>query len=201
MLNQSNLSDKWKLRNKEELWTSFTEDNREAFSVLFLRCYERLFRYGMHFASNEDTVKDGIQKLFFRLWKKRSKLTCPQSVDGYLYVSLRRILLRQKERQQSRQERNIAFMEEELDHIFSMEELIIFKEERKKRQELFLKALQQLTPRQKEALLLRVDSGMSNGEISKIMEISDKRVRNLIYEATKRLKKEISEQTGKIKEE
>jgi len=188
MSNQPNISEKWDLWSKEELWVGFSQNKRQAFSALFLRSYEQLFRYGMHFTSNEEVAKDGIQKLFFRLWKKRKTLACPDSVDGYLYVSLRRILLRQKNRRQSRQERHIAFVEDELDHIFSMEELIILKEERNKRQKLFRDALHQLTPRQKEALLLRVDSGMSNGEISKIMEVSDKRVWNLIYEATKRFK-------------
>ncbi|SMO72880.1 RNA polymerase sigma factor [Fodinibius sediminis] len=191
MYNQSEGCGEWELWDKEELWAAFSESNREAFSILFLRCYEQLFRYGMHFASSEETVKDGIQKLFFRLWKKRKTLSRPRSVDGYLYVSLRRILLRDKKRKQARRERNMAFIEEELEHIFSVEELIIFKEERKKRQELFQNALQQLSPRQKEALLLRVDSGMSNGEIALIMDLSDKRIRNLIYEATKRLKNEI----------
>lgn len=198
MFNQANLSDKWELWSKEELWTAFSENDRQAFSALFLRCYEQLFRYGMHFSSNEEVVKDSIQKLFFRLWKKRKTLNCPQSVDGYLFVSLRRILLRKKERAKARKDRNMAFMEEEFEDIFSIEELIIFKEEREKRKELFRNALQKLTPRQKEALLLRVDSGMSNGEIARVMELSDKRVRNLIYEATKRLKKEIRERESKL---
>jgi RNA polymerase sigma factor (sigma-70 family) len=193
MFTQSDKTDNWELLTKGELWSAFKKNNRRAFSALFLRCYEQLFRYGMNFSANKATVKDGIQKLFFRLWKKREKLSCPESVDGYLYVSLRRILLRNKERHQARKKRNVAFIEEELEQIFSVEEMIIFKEERQKRKELFQKALHKLTPRQKEALLLRIDSGMSNGEISTIMEVSDKRVRNLIYEATKRLKKEIRE--------
>lgn len=197
---QSKLSEECDTRNEEELWTAFSEDNRKAFSVLFLRCYERLFRYGMHFSSDEETVKDSIQKLFFRIWRKRKTLACPQSVDGYLYVSLRRILLRKKEREKARQDRNYIFVEDELEHIFSVEELIIIKEERMKRQELFRKALRELSPRQKEALLLRVDSGMSNGEIAGIMELSDKRVRNLIYEATRRLRKVIHNLMEQIKD-
>ncbi|MDZ7691449.1 MAG: sigma factor-like helix-turn-helix DNA-binding protein [Balneolaceae bacterium] len=40
--------------------------------------------------------------------------------------------------------------------------------------------------------MLRVDSGMSNKEISQIMGVSDKRVRNLIYEATERLREHIN---------
>jgi len=115
---------------------------RQAFCALLLGNYEQLFLYGMHFTSNEEAVKDDIQKLFFRLWKKKM-LVCSDSVDVYLYVSVRRILLRDKERRQSRREQN-------------------------KRQKLFRKILQQLRPRQKEALLLRVSRGRVTGKYPKL---------------------------------
>jgi RNA polymerase sigma-70 factor (ECF subfamily) len=195
MFKSVNDSEDWELSSDQQLWEAFVDGNREAFSVFFIRFYERLFRYGMNFLSGkkEEAVKDGIQKLFFRLWKKRQSLQVPNSIDGYLYVSLRRILLRKVRRKKARNDRNSTYIEEEYDYIFNIEELMILREERKKRKALLQKALESLTPRQKEALLLRIDSGMSNKEISAIMEISDKRVRNLIYAATKRLKKKITE--------
>lgn len=191
MFTESNVPDQWNSYSEEELWVKYVGGNRKAYSILFLRCYERLFRYGMQFSSREEIVKDSIQKLFLRLWKNREELACPQSVYGYLYVSLRRILLRRDRRKKSRVQRHSDFMEEEPYWISSIEQMIINQEENTRRKELFQFALQELSPRQKEALLLRIDSGMSNGEIANIMDVSGKRVRNLIYEATKRLKKEI----------
>lgn len=187
--------DKWESYSDQQLWEVFAENDREALSVLFLRFYKRLFRYGMSFLSGkkEEAVKDGIQKLFLRLWKKRKSLQVPNSVDKYLYVSLRRILLRNARRKRARNDRNISYIEEEYEYMFNIEELIILREERKKRKTLLQKALHSLTPRQREALFLRIDSGMNNKEISVIMKISDKRVRNLIYKATKCLKKKITE--------
>lgn len=196
MVTESNLSDHWDSYSEEELWAKYSNNNRKAYSVLFLRCYERLFRYGMQFSSSEEIVKDSIQKLFLRLWRKRKELVCPQSVDGYLYVSLRRILLRRDKRKNARDQRHLDFMEDNSFCINSIEEMIINQEEKERRRELLQFALQELSLRQKEALLLRIDSGMSNREIADIMDISDKRVRNLIYEATKRLKKEIYKLTG-----
>lgn len=186
--------EQWKLYSDEQLWEAFSEDNRVAFSVFFLRFYDRLFRYGMNLLSGQkhETVKDGIQKLFLRLWKKRKRLETPDSIDSYLYVSLRRILLRNNKRIKARENRNAVYVEEEHSDIFNIEELIILREERKRRSALVREAIQSLTPRQKEALLLRIDSGMANKEIAVIMDVSNKRVRNLIYEATKRLKNEVA---------
>lgn len=176
---------------EEELWEAFCNDNREAFSNLFRRYYEQLFRYGSSFSSNQDVVKDSIQKLFFRLWKKRKEISAPKSVEAYLYVSLRRILLRTKDRTTARCKRNSDYLDLDSENSTSIEARIILGEEKKEREKNLRNALHTLTPRQKEALLLRIDSGMSNCEIARIMRVSEKRVRNLIYESKKRLKVEI----------
>lgn len=191
MFIQSNFTEGWESYSEKELWEAFCEDNREAFSNLFLRFYEQLFRYGMNFSSNQDMVKDSIQKLFFRLWKKRKTINTPQSIEGYLFVSLRRILLRIKERTTARNKRNSEYLDLDSESLFSIEEQIILREEKKEREELLRYAFDLLTPRQKEVILLRIDSGMSNREIAGIMGVSNKRVRNLFYEATKRLREEI----------
>ncbi len=191
MFIQSNFSDKWESGSEEELWEAFCEDNREALSKLFLRYYEQLFRYGMGVHPSQDLVKDSIQKLFFRLWKKRKIVNTPQSIQAYLYVSLRRIMLRMKDKGTSRAQRNSEYLDMDTDSLFSIEEQIILKEEQQERKKLLRCVIESLTPRQKEVLLLRIDSGMSNREIACITGVSDKRVRNLIYEATKRLREEI----------
>lgn len=198
MFIQSNFSEKWDSCSEEELWEAFCEDHREALSNLFLRYYEQLFRYGMSIYPSRDLVKDSIQKLFFRLWKKRKLINTPRSIEAYLYVSIRRILLRMKEQGTSRSQRNSEYLDMDLDDesLFSIEEQIILKEEQQERKELLRYALESLTPRQKEVILLRIDSGLSNREIAEITGVSDKRVRNIIYEATKRLREEIYRLTG-----
>ena len=191
MFIQSNGSDEWETYSEEELWAEYRTGNKEAFSALFLRCYKRLFRYGMQFSPNEAVVSDGIQQLFLRLWEKRKNVACPRSVFGYLYVSLRRILLRRSTRKAARNRRHVDYMEDSGRYMDSIEEMLICQEEQERRRELLQFALRELSPRQKEALLLRIDSGMSNAEIADIMGVSDKQVRNLIWRATRRLKEEV----------
>ncbi len=133
MLTESNLSNRWDAYSEEELWAEYIDDNRKAYSVLFLRCYERLFRYGMQFSSSDEIVKDSIQKLFLRLWKRRKELVCPESVYGYLYVSLRRILLRRDRRKKSRVQRHSDYMEKGPFCVSSIEQVIINQEKNERR--------------------------------------------------------------------
>lgn len=188
MITQSDSARGWELNSDKELWMAFSSGNRQAFSVLFIRFYDRLFRYGMNLYPYAETVKDSIQSLFLRLWKKRSKLEVPDSVSGYLYISLRRTLFRSKEKQTMMSKRHDEYTQYTFINILDMEHAMIDGEEEKERKMLLQQAIASLTSRQKEALLLRIDSGLSNQEIAGIMEISDKRVRNLIYEAVKGLR-------------
>jgi len=185
-----------KALEEDELWSKYKNGDKWAFSVLFKTYFDQLFLYGMNLFGNEGLVKDAIQMLFLRLWKDRERIVIPDSIPAYLFVSLRRILLRKKRREQSRYTRNAEYLEYEMDQTFSIEEVLIMEEEREEQVQLYQEALKSLTPRQREALLLRTNSGMKNQEIAQIMDITDKRVRNLIYEAKKQLEKRIYELTG-----
>lgn len=194
------LKNVFSFRNKDtfgedELWSKYKNGDQWALSVLFKNYFDQLYLYGMNLIGNEGLVKDSIQMLFFRLWQNRESIAIPDSIPAYLFVSLRRIILRKKRREQARYTRNAQYLEYEIDQTFSIEEVLIMEEEREEQIQLYQEALKSLTPRQREALLLRTNSGMKNQEIAQIMDISDKRVRNLMYEARKQLEKRIYELT------
>jgi len=178
-----------------ELWEMFREGNRPAFSVLFLRHYNRLYNYGFNFYAKEEDVKDGIQKLFFRLWKDRENLDHAHSVYAYLLHSLRRILLRKKEKLEALHLRNDQYAQMTSFNSGNIEQKIIQKEIHQEKRQLFRQAFNSLTNRQKEALVLRLEHGLKNKEIAQVMNLTHQRVRNLISQGTKRLKDQIFEIT------
>lgn len=175
----------------DELWSGYLKGQQESLGRIFLRHYSRLYKYGIVLVGNENAVQDSIQELFLKLWEKRKKINKAHSVEIYLLYSLRRILLRQKEQRISIQRRNGDYLEEFSDSLQSIEERIIFKEEQNERYQLFLKAQEHLTDRQKEILYLRLHHGMTNSEISAFLEISKQRVKNCIYESIKLLKERV----------
>lgn len=179
--------------NDIELCHLIQEGDEEAFSELFRRHYNALYQYGMNFYSREAVIKDCIQTLFLRLWRKGEYyLKGIQFPKAYLLVSLRRIMLREKKKRMARDERNSEYASGFSNEIHTIEQSMIAREISEERKALLDAALNALTKRQKEAFLLRLHQGLDNEEIAYVMEITKGRVEDLIYHASRRIKEEIS---------
>ncbi|HLR24226.1 MAG TPA: sigma-70 family RNA polymerase sigma factor [Fodinibius sp.] len=175
-------------KDSVQLWDSLCTGDREALNALFRIYYSALFSYGVKLIADKELVKDGIQKLFLRLWRTHDSLGRAQSVENYLLYSLRRILLRNIKKHKNRLERNRTYIDELFSDSFLMEEIEINLdlEDRKKRK--LLNAINTLNGRQKEALFLRYYHGLTNREIADVMEINVQSVRNHLHRAIKSLR-------------
>src|SRR5690625_2496268 len=189
---QSNHSDSRGKYSNEELWDAFRKGDDKALSELFVRYYTRLYRYGMKLLSEEEAVKDGIQHLFFKLWKKRNRIDQAESVTFYLLKSLRRILFRQKRQKASRRQRDQEYMDNFSPSYLTIEDCIVMAEQKVEQKELLEDAYQELTGRQKEALFLRLQNGLRTKETAHVMGLWQQGVRCPIRQGTKRLKDYLS---------
>lgn len=170
------------------LWKSFCNGEREAFSKLFRIHYGSLLDYGIRLVSDEETAKDGIQKLFLKLWNNRNSIGIPDSVKAYLIVSYRRILLRRKEQKLNRYRRNKEYLDSFFDVTFSKEELIVQNEIIAQKKDELVKGINQLSSRQKETLFLKYYHGLTNKEIAEVLDINRQSVKNNLYRAFKNIK-------------
>lgn len=170
------------------LWRSFCDGEQEALNKLFSCYYGLLYDYGIKILPDSGAVKDAIQKLFLKLWKKRSSIGVPNSVKAYLLVSYRRILLRDKEQRQNRYRRNKKYLNTIFDVTFSREDLIIQNEKVAERKDELVKGINQLNSRQKETLFLKYYYGLTNGEIAEVTGINHQSVKNNLYRALKNIK-------------
>lgn len=180
----------------EDLWNDFIEGDKEAMSELFLRYYGDLYRYGFKIISNEEVVRDGIQDLFFRLWKKRGSLEQAISAKKYLLVSLRRILLRHLSQHDARRRRNQKYIDEMVQSNLGTDETIIRTEMIEEQRDSLDEALSELTERQREILFLKFYEGYSNNEIAEMINLSYQRVCNISHEAMLKLRKTILQPPG-----
>jgi RNA polymerase sigma-70 factor (ECF subfamily) len=170
---------------KEEilLWESFRKGDREAFALLFRTHYELLYRYGGKFTNNAGLLEDCIQELFVELWQAKSR-TPVVSVRAYLLKSLKYKLLKAY-----RKNRNILPIgEEDGPFEWSHESVLIAGEEDSEKKQRVLKALQQLSTRQKEIIYLKYYQNLSYEEVSEIMNINYQVARNLLYQSIKALR-------------
>src|SRR5690606_15234954 len=141
------------------------------------------YKYGVKFIGDEDFIKDCVQDLYVNLYNNKN-LAAVSNPKLYLFRSLKNLIINRlaKERRMltiSLQDLpfNVEY-ETPKDTIESDDEII-------KKVKLII---EQLPPRQKEALYLRFNLEMSYDEISEILEMNYQSVRNLMHRAIKKIR-------------
>jgi len=174
--------------NKNAAWQRFvSQADGISFRDLFDCFFKPLYGYGIKLCNQPELVKDCIQELFRNLWERRGDLAHIESPNVYLFVSLRRKIL--KERTSHRKTWGNLDEADGSDFIqFAKEDLIIRDEVKYQKKEELRDALNQLPDRQKEVIFLHFYNGMSYGEIEDILSINRQSVRNHVYRAMKTLR-------------
>lgn len=144
--------------------------------------YRQLYSYGKQFLVDVSLTEDAIQDLFISLWRTRENLSEVDNIKFYLFRSLRRNIRRLSERQQRMQPQDIflatadhALLSHTPDFVHGDDESLLTRR---------LNALiEDLPRRQREVILLRYYQKFSTEEIALIMSITEKTVRNTLFNA------------------
>lgn len=172
------------------LWEDFKNGNDLAFSQIYSMYSPKLYRYGLRFTSNTTLIEDSIHDLFSSLAKTRMNLSPTNNIQFYLIKSFKRKLFRQLNK-----EKRYDFDQEQQPSVFeitySIEHDIIHEESASQKMRLLKKAIESLTPRQKEAIYLRFTEEFDYEMISEIMDMSIESCRNLLYRTIKNLRENI----------
>ena len=169
------------ITNYTKVWEEFKKGNKKAFSILYETYFDALFRYGMKFISDQETVKDCIQDLFVKLYNNRETISITTNPKYYVLFSLKNLIIDHL----ARYNKVTYISPEELPFIatyqFQTEDDSndIDDETREK----FEKEISILNPRQEEALYLRFQLELSYEEVSGLLGINYQSARNLIYRA------------------
>jgi RNA polymerase sigma factor (sigma-70 family) len=173
-----------------EIWHRFKQGDEEAFSAIYSGYSKKLYWYGLKFSHNHSLIEDSLQDLFFELIKNRKNIGETDHIFRYLLTSFRRKLFRRL-KMESRYEYGNNSDGYPFDVMYSIEHDMVLEETTNERNRIFVRALQQLTPRQKEAIYLKFTSGLEYEEISEVMEMSLEACRNLIWRAIKTLRERV----------
>ncbi|WP_143100833.1 RNA polymerase sigma factor [Spirosoma endophyticum] len=171
-----------------EIWASFRQGDRMAFTWIYNRNIKDLLRYGYRVSTNQQLVKDSIHDLFLHLWLHRENLSNTDNIRFYLYRSLRnKIVHNSKELYPV----TLPDVEQILDKVFSdlpLEHAIIEQEDSEEQIRVLRKAIDRLPKRQQEVIQLRYFHDFSLEEIASVMQINNQSVRNLIHRSISQLK-------------
>lgn len=170
-------------------WSRFKSGDRYAFEEIYSEFIDALFAYGIKISHNRELVKDSIQDIFIDLYRYEIDLKKPESLEFYLYKSLKRNILKKVKKYRKTQ----SFEETdsvEFDLTFETEQRFIQLES-----DMFIKqkvqqVLNELKPKSRELLFYKFNSNLSYEEIGKLTGLKPDSAKKQIYRIVKRLRED-----------
>lgn len=154
----------------EIIWTHIINGDEKAYSALYLEYFRKFFNYGRKFTPDDQLIEDSVQEVFLDFWKRRESLAKVKSVKSYFFSSFRYVLFRKiKELKKILPQEQLADEPQ-----FYAEINIVNKETDLHLQQSLQLAIDELTPRQREAIFLRFYEGLSYEEVAEVLNISVK---------------------------
>ncbi|PAU93111.1 hypothetical protein CK503_13155 [Aliifodinibius salipaludis] len=172
----------------EELWKKLCQGNKKALAALFDDYFDALYSYGYRLTPNTDLVRDSIQEVFYNLWKYRKNIDQPDSVEAYLFISLRRQLFQKKKKMKRREDVNKKYFSEEFDALLNYQVWQHALDLQEEENEDLKEAVTELTPRQREVIYLKYFEGLSTKELADILQIRAQSIYNLVHDALENLR-------------
>ncbi|MDZ7878491.1 MAG: sigma-70 family RNA polymerase sigma factor [Saprospiraceae bacterium] len=171
--------------------TALRNNDESALNYLFTNYYNRLFRTGLKYGATSDAVQEAIQAVFIDVWQYRQTLGDIVSFEAYLKGALRKRLSKMAN-VTKKPNSSLTFTEGvENDILLSVEayeSVLILQETNESKRQALIQALEQLTPRQKELIVLRYFEEMPYADIAQRTQLQTDSIYKTIHEALKRLR-------------
>ena len=170
----------------KELLRGIASGNHAAFNILIERHYKMFYRVAYRFLGDENESEDIVQDAFLKLWE------CPSIWDDkhnnkfttWLYRVVVNLCL---DKNKKKKPMRLVEGYDAEDARDNQEDILI---EYEKVQHID-KLIAKLPDRQRTALILCFDEGVSNQEAADIMKLSTRAVRSLLMRAKGNLKKQL----------
>jgi RNA polymerase sigma-70 factor (ECF subfamily) len=188
-LNQSDSLTRFESNTDEEIWNAFNKGNELAFNYIYRLYVRAMFRYGSQITCDSGLIKDCVQNIFIQLRAKRGNLSSVNNIKGYLFKSLQREIIHKLKKEKKFGRDGLDQEESYFPITVSHESILIQREKDEEMRQEVRHALKALTARQRQAILLLYEEGMSYKEIADIMEFNEvKSARKIIYRGLATLK-------------
>ena len=170
----------------DTLLASFQAGNMAAFSQLYNLHINVLFNYGLKLTIDKELLKDCIHDIFVKLYTKKDELGTIDNLRSYLFISLKNKLCDELRRRMYMTD--TAVEEVSISTPTDVEDDYMEEEQRKNEFSLVRRLLDQLSPRQREALTLYYIEEKKDEDICEIMNMNYQSVRNLMHRGLTKLR-------------
>jgi RNA polymerase sigma-70 factor (ECF subfamily) len=179
----------YETKSDVDIWNAFNSGDEIAFNYIYRMYVTVLFKYGCQMCKDQNHLQDCIQNIFIDLRRKRGQLNEVQSIKAYLFKILYRELIRKSNKSKEEVHQYPEKIHKNFSIEFSQETILIQQENAQEKLERIQSAINKLTCRQRQAILLFYEEGMTYKEISIAMEFSEvKSARKVIYRALATMK-------------
>ena len=170
----------------DTLLASFQAGNMAAFSQLYNLHINVLFNYGLKLTIDRELLKDCIHDIFVKLYTKKDELGTIDNLRSYLFISLKNKLCDELRKRMYMSD--TAVEEVSVATPTDVEDDYMEEEQRKNEFSLVRRLLDQLSPRQREALTLYYIEEKKYEDICEIMNMNYQSVRNLMHRGLTKLR-------------
>lgn len=148
-----------------KVWLQFKGGDQSAFEEIYSEYVETLFNFGLKLTSDQGLVKDSIQDLFINLFRYKINLKKPESIEFYLFKSLKRLITKKLKKKNKLEEIDFKIF----DLKFDFENEYIQNEIELQKLKQLEESLNKLSLKNRELLFYKFNSNLSNREIGDIL--------------------------------
>lgn len=156
------------LSDERSLVLRLIEGDEDAFCELYAAYKNRLIYFAMRFLKSREYAEDIFQDAFAVVWQGRRFINPDASFSAYLYTIIRNRILNQLRDLSNQDKLREQILSQAVNYTNETKDEIIANDLR----QFISRALQQLTPRQREIFQMSRERQMSHREIAEVLGIS-----------------------------
>lgn len=164
------------------------EDAPSAFSIIYNRYWERLYKKAVVRFGNDADAEDTVQEVFISLWRNKDTVDAANTLSPYLFTALKYSIIKRIYRKTRKGEQVPLSLELlERSETQSDDQILV-----KELQTIIGKELDQLPTKMRQVYDLSRVEHLRITEIAERLNISEQTVKNTLTTALKRLRQRIS---------
>ncbi len=175
----------------EQIWDEFRKGSELAFTALYKRYVTDLYHYGERLTDDKQLIEDSIHDLFVELWRQRASYKPVLRLKFYLLKSFRNRLMKNLRKSGWTTQKN-AGDQYDIELLLAPGHLNDEPDALPDELPHLRKRIDGLSPREKQAIVLRFYDGLTYDEIASLMTISTRSVYKLMYRALASLKRALA---------
>ncbi|WP_420151693.1 RNA polymerase sigma factor [Spirosoma sp.] len=167
------------------LLTSVIQGDQVAFGKLYRHYRTPALKFCVYLLKDQEEAENMVHDAFIKIWEKRSLINPDLNFNSYLFTCLRNMAfdyLKQVEKSQLLRQRYLERMENPQENEAEDQEI---------RMEKLQTAINSLSEKRRQILLLNIEGGKSYQEIAELLRISKNTVKNQLVKAKQLLREKI----------